>query len=308
MVKKNGFISISIIYSFFIVFLLLLLLMMSTYVNNRFNFNIYKADIKKKLANTVAEPSGFSNFRDHIIELATLTEDQTTWKVKYENGYRFQGFSPRNYVWFNNEMWRVIGVFDSNSHGVSGKNLVKLIRVNSINNKFHTSESTNLWQSSFLRTYLNTNLSWTTTAESMIYTGVSWRVGNFTTGNITPGTAYTRERNTSGGVNTIGLIYPSDYAYAVLEEYCPRTTYLSQYDTTDVSNCVTANWLKIPSSEYTITPSSTSGRVYRINEQGNTTTALASVSMAVRPVVYLKETVKISGGDGSYDNPYTLIL
>lgn len=47
--NKNGFISISVIYSFFLVILLLLALIMSTYINNRVNFGIYLDDIKKTL-------------------------------------------------------------------------------------------------------------------------------------------------------------------------------------------------------------------------------------------------------------------
>lgn len=45
--KKKGFISISIIYSFFIVFLLLLVLTLSTYITNRYSFGIYTKDEKK---------------------------------------------------------------------------------------------------------------------------------------------------------------------------------------------------------------------------------------------------------------------
>ena len=44
-----------------------------------------------------------------------------------ENGYRYEGKNPNNYIWFNNEYWRIIGVFDSTSHGQSEKNMVKII-------------------------------------------------------------------------------------------------------------------------------------------------------------------------------------
>ena len=50
MIKKNGFISISIVYSFFVVFMLLLVLIMASYVNNRNSLNVYKKDIKANLA------------------------------------------------------------------------------------------------------------------------------------------------------------------------------------------------------------------------------------------------------------------
>ena len=46
----------------------------------------------------------------------------------YSGNYRFEGKNPNNYVWFNNELWRIVGVFNNTTHGVSGKNLVKIIR------------------------------------------------------------------------------------------------------------------------------------------------------------------------------------
>ena len=32
--------------------------------------------------------------------------------------YRYVGANPNNYVWFNNDMYRIIGIFDGYSHGV----------------------------------------------------------------------------------------------------------------------------------------------------------------------------------------------
>ncbi len=53
----------------------------------------------------------------------SYTENGTT---KYHD-YRFRGADPNNYVLFNNDLYRIIGVFDENSHGVKDKYLVKLI-------------------------------------------------------------------------------------------------------------------------------------------------------------------------------------
>lgn len=58
--SKNGFIAISIIYSFFLVFVLLILLIISTLIANRNNDNIYILDIKNRLAtqnNPESKPS-----------------------------------------------------------------------------------------------------------------------------------------------------------------------------------------------------------------------------------------------------------
>ena len=41
--------------------------------------------------------------------------------------YRYRGADPNNYVKFNNDLYRIIGVFDDITHGVEGQYLVKLI-------------------------------------------------------------------------------------------------------------------------------------------------------------------------------------
>ena len=68
---------------------------------------------------------------------------------------RYYGSNPNNYVSFNNELWRIIGVFGNN---------VKLIRSESLGNlSWDSSESTinsgwgvNEWSQSDLKNYLNT--------------------------------------------------------------------------------------------------------------------------------------------------------
>ena len=54
-----------------------------------------------------------TNLNNYIISLSG--SEQGTGQVVNENGYRYEGKDPNNYVWFNNELWRIIGVFDENS-------------------------------------------------------------------------------------------------------------------------------------------------------------------------------------------------
>ena len=53
-------------------------------------------------------------------------DDGTT---KYHD-YRYVGANVNNWVKFNNDLYRIIGVFDENSHGIEGEYLVKLIMDN----------------------------------------------------------------------------------------------------------------------------------------------------------------------------------
>ena len=46
--------------------------------------------------------------------------------------YRYRGASPKNYVTFNNEVWRIIGVFPTEDENGNIENRIKLIRNESI--------------------------------------------------------------------------------------------------------------------------------------------------------------------------------
>ena len=50
--------------------------------------------------------------------------------------YRYRGASPKNYVTFNNEVWRIIGVFPTDDGTGKIENRIKLIRNESIGNKY----------------------------------------------------------------------------------------------------------------------------------------------------------------------------
>ena len=76
------------------------------------------------------------------------------------HGYRYQGNNPDNYVWFNNEMWRIIGYVPVclTSGCSSTENRVKIIRKESIGGlvyKANTS-SDSTWTASTIQKLLNT--------------------------------------------------------------------------------------------------------------------------------------------------------
>ena len=92
-------------------------------------------------------------------------EDGTT---KYHD-YRFRGAEPNNYVLFNNDLYRIIGVFDDNTHGVAGQYLIKLIMAdklyagswgvyNTSNNSGAYSSSKNDWTGNTTGVKANANV------------------------------------------------------------------------------------------------------------------------------------------------------
>ena len=274
------------------------------------------------------------NLNDYIISL--LESEQGTGKVVNENGYRYEGKNPNNYIWFNNEYWRIIGVFDSASHGVSGQNLVKIIRADVLDGLAWHKSNTNDWTASSLKSLLNgayysaidgTNSGYcygysTTATGNCDYTkkgiqsgyrgmivNVTWYLGGYSNNSATTEAFYGYERGTTvysgrptSTTGYIGLMYLSDYGYSVLSSSCARTTELGSYTT---ATCAGASWLYGKGIEWTLTPrSSTSNNAFILNFNGNSGTIDAYRGYGSRPVLYLNASVYKIDGDGSLENPY----
>lgn len=274
------------------------------------------------------------NLATYITGLAGTT--QGTGKVVNEKGYRYEGKNPNNYIWFNNEYWRIIGVFDSTSHGVSGKNLVKIIRADVLDGLVWDKSDTNNWNTSSLKSLLNgayykaedgtssgycygyntiatANCDYTKKGIQSGYRSmiakVTWHLGGYSSTSATTSAFYGYERGTTvysgrptSTTGYIGLMYPSDYGYSVLSSSCARTTNLGSYNS---ANCAGQSWLYGKGYEWTLTPYSSysdSGFILRYNGYVHGSTAINGCGS--RPVLYLDASVYKIDGDGSLNNPY----
>ena len=158
--NKKGFISVTVVYTFFIVFLLLLVLVATTYINNRLRLTSYKNNIRTKHVNPTSMVE-FSSLVETVIFLEGKDLENASgekYKVISDKGYRFIGKNPNNYVKFNGETWRIIGVFyekyDSDGDNVPDEiaPLVKIVRDESIGSypfdvKNNVGSSTSRWGS-----------------------------------------------------------------------------------------------------------------------------------------------------------------
>ena len=285
-------------------------------------------------------------------------DDGTT---KYHD-YRYIGANVNNYVKFNNDLYRIIGVFDENSHGVTGQYLVKLIMAspllgnswgiyNTSNTSGTYSGRANDWTGKATGVKANLNVLFNEyfinrTNTSSTYGACSnWTYfdsgTNYRTNDCTDivgfgidskltsyiedatwylygsGTAqskqnwYLCERGgnscTSSGPNTgdtsvtskVGLMYLSDYLYA--------SGYYASTDTTTQNTPYfgNKNWL-YKGYEWTLTPrASGADRVWSVY-YGIADSNYSYNRDGSRPAFYLKSAVKISGGFGTYNNPYIL--
>ena len=115
--------------------------------------------------------------------------------------------------------------------------------------------------------------------------------------------------STTTFIGSVGLMYPSDYGYAVLASDCARTTNPYSYDGT--SSCHNNNWLYQGSSDkqWLISPhTSYDIFAFGVDVSGNvytTRTALVTNSGYFSPVMALKSDVTVSGS-GTQSDPYVM--
>ena len=232
--------------------------------------------------------------------------------------YRYRGASPKNYVTFNGETWRIIGVFPTDDGTGKIENRIKIVRDQSIgNNRWDTYDKNN-WATASLKTNLNsTYLSGLTIETQSMIGNTKYYLGGYNTANIQKDVMYQYERKTSGStyyygtnpnswVGKLALMYASDYGYAASDE-CTQN--LSNYNDT---TCTVYNWLyNLKDKEWLLPQSARGGSnafyVYSNGYVGYNFDVYNN-QLAVRPVIYLKYNVQISSGDGTSSNPYKFIL
>ena len=283
--------------------------------------------------------------------------------------YRYAGANPNNYVSFNNEIWRVIGLVNvKNVENVEQR--IKIVRTDGVKeqNNFgnYAWDSINYpyinnWTTSKLKDMLNgiyfeselgecyigtDNTAYQNTcdfntgmelpkgfddtARSLIDNEVIWNIGGWSTSSIIANQFYEKERgintgngNTypaewsnetdeSGKHNGIGLIYPSDFGYAVGGEVRNNclTKNLSNYKE---NNCGTNNWLKSNNSLWTLSPNNSESSIFSINSSGFINNGSSTYyAYGIWPTLYLKSSVKITPNPhpeqeyGTIDNPFQL--
>ncbi len=275
--------------------------------------------------------------------IATITFNlqKATSTESVDAGIRYEGKNPNNYIWFNNELWRIIGVFDEESHGQSGQNLVKIIRNDSLGGLAWHKSNTNDWTASSLMNLLNgaylnsengtggeycygystsvpANCDYTEsgindTYRSMIE-NVTWYLGGYSSTSATAESFYGYERGTTvysgrptSTTGYIGLMYPSDYGYSVLSSSCARTKNLGSGSYNNAT-CAGQSWLYGQGNEWTITPySAYSHYMFYVDRFGHLYYSVnASNGYAARPVLYLDSSVYVIDGTGTQSDPYII--
>ena len=238
-------------------------------------------------------------------EVDIVTSGDGLYEDEYEDGkYTYKGANPNNYITFNDETagWRIISI---NSDGT-----IKIMRdanINTSNNLAWDSSNSNNWnRPASLNTYLNSTYynSLTSTAQSQVveatyYVGAITDFDNDMQGQISD------EKVTTSKVK-VALPTVSEYIRACSNTEQCGTLFLNN---ANYNTCKNSDWMYF-SSDYwwTLLPDSDdSSYVLSVTSDGHVYGDIANFTYhAVRPVTTLSSEVKITGGDGSQSNPYTI--
>ena len=295
----------------------------------RVNINnevVPKEDYALKFAKANVGQNGLEEITHEIDD--TLQVDS-----RFATEYRYRGGNStvKNYVTFNNEVWRIIGIIPTEDTDGNVENRIKIIKDESIGDmEWNTTEDTttnsyNNWVTGTLNTYLNNDYynTLTTDAQNMIGT-TKYYLGGYEDSIIISDVMWQFERKNEANrtdyyyiINPImqndankkiAIMYASDYGYAASKE-CTSSLY--GYDGSEGSaNCKTTNnWLDKSQYEWLLPQiRNYSSGAFNLSSSGrvNSSDSVSGNEYVVRPVLTLSSNVKISGESGTSSDPYTL--
>ena len=240
-----------------------------------------------------------------------------------ENGYRYEGSDPNNYIQMQKsdgttEMWRIIGLFPD---GESGENVIRVRKVG-YESAAYDSNSTNHWPNTTLYGTLSstyTLANYKNTVNYKMYLGGGYDTSDYTSKDLydmermlnSKGTAGATSQNNYSNTTTftgsVGLMYPSDYGYGVLASNCART--IEPYSYNETSACYIKNWLHQGSStrQWLISPSATwTDFAFYVDTRGYVRSNIAVFSSGYYyPVMALSADVTVTGS-GTQSDPYVM--
>ena len=231
---------------------------------------------------------------DQIIEDAGLEKDP------YECRYFFTGANPNNYITFNGETagWRIISVECDGT--------IKIMRILKIGNKaWDTSRNNNWARPATLNTYLNEDYynGLNATAKKQVVIK-EWSIGGVRWEN----------NDLEGQINDENSAkWNGKIALPTVSEYLRTNSNKSNCGTIEMNNnnyrsCGNTGWMDINIEFWTLSPyAGQTEYVLFVSSYENISNFNSDNSdLAIKPSLYLSSDVKITGGDGSQNNPYTL--
>ena len=237
--------------------------------------------------------------------------------------YRYIGDEPYNYVFYDDELWRIVGVFNVTGATGNTEERIKLVRVK--NTTGHGSWSDDLsdisWEDSNVKQHLNTTFynSISNGYKDLIETTKFYIAGDVDYYDVD--TMYNVERGSktvkvdgsatqNNWVGKVGLLYTSDYGYTFalgVDDFCFNS--MGKCRTSDGGN-PTKSWLYTGNYSFFMTACTYSkGYIFSMQQNGGVSAyGPAQNAYYLYPTIYLSRNTNFIVGDGSYQMPYVIYL
>ena len=301
----------------------------------------WKLDIKNITGNVSCNVSFTSNPKllSNVVNTTSTSGEVSGNGLLYKSDYgvRYKGNNPNNYIWYNKELYRIIGKTpvctavntDGTCKTWNNNGLVKIIRNDSIGGLVYNADTTSssTWVGSTIQENLNECFLKINSRNDAACATYCYSYYDSSYKPVAK-CDYTQNGIASSG-DYYNMIYNGVY-WNIGVTSSTSTTGKTQYDKEKTSQTSTNlkiglmyasdygyamnstndyknNWLFTKGFEWTMTAYSSSSPVI-VSYYGGLNFYFASVGYAVRPVLYLKSNVYVISGDGSEGNPYKIML
>ena len=301
----------------------------------------WKLDIKNITGNVSCNVSFTSNpnLLSNVVNTTSTSGEVSGNGLLYKSDYgvRYKGNNPNNYIWYNKELYRIIGKTpvctavntDNTCKTWNNNGLVKIIRNDSIGGLVYNASlaGNSTWVGSTIQKNLNDcflsqiNSRNNTTCAAYCY--------SFYNSSYKPVAKcdYTQNGIASSG-DYYNMIYDGVYWNIGFDGTPASSVGKNQYDIEKTSQTSATlkvglmypsdyiyamnsrpniNWLFTKGLEWTMSACDTSTSFF-INYTSSLNASITYQGYAVRPVLYLKSNVYVISGDGSEGNPYKIML
>lgn len=301
-----------------------------TWDSNSWNIKIYFKGPDKCVVNFAKQPTAAKYIESLLANNLTSMNN-----IDPDGNVRYMGENPNNFVYFNDELWRIIGVFDGKIKIIRNTKLPVVLEDNGVkigdtsnyitattNYFYWDSNGINNWSNATLKNYLNgTYYNSINDNYRNLISNAKWYLGGFSDSNyrtLSFNDVYKSERsnNVYNGNDLsvdafIGLAYPSDYLYSTNSEeitcmndyFMDYFSFMSSYGGYTISiNLNYSNYVVVFMSggadfQFYSEPVNYTGYSYAKYDEPD-----------VYPTLYLNSDVYFMSGDGSKDNPYQLAI
>ncbi len=303
MKKKNGFIAISVIYSFFLCFVLLMMGLLANYSHARLILRktnlplVFEQD--NRLLTKIKENLPGDAINDFTLPAGNNTSGLYETSVDDKTSYYFRGNVENNYVKLSDTssfVWRIVRINEDNT--------IRLILNSSISsgsyNHNEGGEIMAAYDSSTIKEILdnwyNNNLG--------SFNRIIKSNGNFCNNmNLNSLTGnFAGYENISMGVPSLACSSPFASKIGLLNAEEANFAGLA------LEGSASNNYLSFSSSYWTMTPSSNDGtvKVFVVSTNNRLEESSLTATNAIRPVINLIQNVKIISGSGTSSDPYII--